>query len=256
MDVTSRGIAFTARGEGRAIVLVHGWCLNRTLWTYQEEALSHEFRVVSVDLPGFGDSAGLAGPYGLDRHADELGAVLEELHLDHVVVVGFAFGAAVAMTLAGGDAPRLAGVVLIGVPSAAHAPYDKMPRAMRRDWPDFAARSAQAICKQPLSDASVRWLGEMFGRTPLPVALETVDVLGRFEPIPLAPGVSVPALVVHGEQDDIVPIAVSEACVAQLPDATLVPVADSGHLVVIDQPERLTELVSEFAARIKPRRPR
>ena len=236
------------RGNGPPLVLVHGWCLNRGLWIYQEEALSHTFRVLSLDLPGFGDSRALAGPYDLDRHADELGRFLEELDLHEAVVVGFAFGAAVAMTLARRDVSRVGGLVLIGVPSAAHAPYGRMPGAMRRDWPDFAARSAAAICKQPLSDASLRWLGEMFRQTPLPVALETVDVLGRFEPLPLATDITVPTLLVHGENDDVVPITVSEACAMAIPKGKLAVVPDSGHLVVIDQAERLSRLVSEFAA--------
>jgi hypothetical protein len=47
--------------------------------------------------------------------------------------VGFAFGAAVAMELAARDGSGLSGLVLIGVPSAGNAPYDRMPRAMRRD---------------------------------------------------------------------------------------------------------------------------
>ena len=252
MDVTARGLAFTARGEGHPVVLVHGWCLNRTLWTYQEEALSHAFRVVSVDLPGFGDSKGLSGPYDLDHHADALSAALGELDLDGAVVVGFAYGAAVAMTLAHRDPTRVGGLVLIGPPSAATAPYAKMPRAMRRDWPDFAARSAQAICKRPLSEASQRWLGDMFGSTPLPVAIETCGVLERFEPVPLASELKVPTLLVHGELDDIVPMSVSEACAEALPDGILRTIADAGHLVVIDQPERLTELIAEFATRHAP----
>jgi non-heme chloroperoxidase len=245
---TSRGLVYGDRGEGSPVVLLHGWCLNRRLWMYQEEALAAGHRVISPDLPGFGASSGLAGPYTIERYAAELGAFLAELRLERAVVAGFAFGAAVAMALAAEDGSRLGGLVLVGTPSAATASYDRMPRAMRRDWPEFARRSAVAICKQPQSEATLAWLGGMFGATPLPVALETVGLLGEFEPAPLAPGVRVRSLLVHGAQDDVVPVEVSRACAGSMPEARLEVVADSGHLVLLDQKGQMTELLRSFLA--------
>ena len=245
--ISRRGVVYSDRGEGPPIVLLHGWCLSRRLWMYQEEALASELRVLAVDLPGFGDSAGLDGPYDLDRYAHELLDVVDEAGAQGAMVVGFAFGAAVAMAAAAVAPDPLGGLILIGTPSAATAAYDRMPRAMRRDWPEFARRSAVAICKQPQSEATLGWLATMFGATPLPVALATVALLGQFEPLPLAPRIGVPSLIVHGADDDVVPIAVAEACASAMPDARLEVVADCGHLVVLDQKEQLTELIRRFS---------
>ena len=247
--MSSRGIVYGDRGSGRPVVLLHGWCLNRGLWMYLEEHLLAAHRVISPDLPGFGASQSLGGPYQLDRYVDELVALLTELDLEDVAIVGFAFGAAVAMGLAARQDPRVNGLVLIGVPSARHAPYERMPRAMRKDWPEFARRSASAICRQPQSDATLSWLTDMFRTTPLPVALETVELLRRFEPVPLASSLTVPTLFVHGEDDDVVPPAISDACAERAEQASVAKVAGSGHLVVLDQKERLAELVEEFLSR-------
>ena len=243
---SARGLVYSERGTGQPVVLVHGWCLNRRLWMYQEEALAGERRVLCVDLPGFGDSAGLAGPYTLDRYAAELSELVREVSAEGAVVAGFAFGAAVAMAAAAEEPSCFGGLVLIGTPSAATAAYDRMPRAMRRDWPEFARRSALAICKQPHSEATLAWLAAIFEATPLPVALETVALLGGFEPVPLAPRVGVRSLLVHGAQDDVVPVDISQRCADAMPDARLEVVEDSGHLVVLDQKDRLTELISSF----------
>ena len=108
-------------------------------------------------------------------------------------------------------------LVLVGVPSASTAAYEKMPRAMRRDWPLFAERSAAAICRGEHSTATLAWLGAMFGGTALPVALETVAVLGAFEPAEVAAQVAAPTLFVHGERDDVVPLRVSQECAARMP---------------------------------------
>jgi pimeloyl-ACP methyl ester carboxylesterase len=241
------GMRYGVRGVGQPIVLLHGWCLSRHLWIYQEEYLAARYQVITPDLPGFGESSSLAGPYDLDRYATALGDLLEELELENALLVGFAFGGAVAMALAAADPSRVGGLALIGVPSAAHGAYDRMPRAIRKDWPLFAERSAAAICKQPQSDATLRWLGTIFEGTPLPVALATVGVLGQFEPIALAPAIHVRTLFIHGADDDVVPAAVSEECAASMPHAQVAIVENSGHLVVLDQKERLNELVDEIA---------
>src|SRR3954462_15649965 len=110
-QVSATGLHYRRLGAGRPVLLVHGWCLASGMWTYLEEDLRHDHEVVYVDLAGFGRSSGLAGPYDLDRLAGDLGALLQELDLDEVVVVGFAFGAAVAMTLALSAHGRLAGLV-------------------------------------------------------------------------------------------------------------------------------------------------
>ncbi|MBV8806928.1 MAG: alpha/beta hydrolase [Sinobacteraceae bacterium] len=246
-NTSSRDIVYQRRGAGRPIVLLHGWCLNRRLWTYLEEALIGRFQVLTPDLAGFGESSGLAGPYTLERYAADVEALLEELELTEVTIVGFAFGAAVAMALAAHDPQRLARLVLIGLPSGSTAPYEKMPKAMRRDWPLFAQRSAEAICHKPLSEPGRDWLASMFGGTPLPVAVATCELLGKFDPAELAARVPVPSLLLHGDHDTIVPVEVSRECAERMANGRLEIVSDSGHLVVMDQKESLAELVATFA---------
>ncbi|MGW4033192.1 alpha/beta fold hydrolase [Streptomyces sp. NPDC004838] len=248
VELTSRrGLSYRRRGEGPVLLLVHGWCLDRRMWMYQEAALADSFTVVGVDLAGFGGSAGLAGPYSAARHAMDLADLLAELGAESPTVVGFAYGATVAMELASAFPDRAGRLVLIGVPSAATAPYEKMPRAMLRDWPDFAARSARAICADDVSEATVDWLGRMFAGTPLPVALEAVGQLARWEPLPRAATVTAPTLVVHGAEDRVVPLDVAAQLTGALPDATLATVEGAAHLVPVDASEQLNRLIDGFA---------
>jgi pimeloyl-ACP methyl ester carboxylesterase len=227
-------------------VLVHGWCLNRGMWMYLEESLVRDgHEVINVDLAGFGDSSALAGPYSLDRHAADVADLLDETGAVRPVLVGFAFGAAVLMSLPGFDS--VAGLVLIGAPSAAASPYRRMANSMRRDWPDFARRSAAAICADPKSDATAGWLAGMFGATRLAVAIETVEVLAEFEPAAVAHRVNAPVLLLHGSADLIVPVQVSRDCAAAMPDAVITVIDGAGHLVVLDRPAALADAVRDFA---------
>ncbi len=91
---------YSRRGQGKPVVLLHGWCLNSALWTYAEEALVANYDVITPDLAGFGRSAGVGGPYTLDRYANDVTSLLRSAVVANAVLVGFAFGAAVAMAAA------------------------------------------------------------------------------------------------------------------------------------------------------------
>lgn len=245
--VSRRGVAYQSRGTGPAVVLVHGWCLDRTVWMYQEQALMDAgFRVVSPDLAGYGESRGLSGPYGLERHGEDVADLLDELGVEFATVVGFAFGAAVLMNLP--TYSRVGGIVSIGIPDAAGAPYPKMRSAMLRDWPVFARRSATAICAREHSAASMEWLGAVFARTPLNSALAGVDVLAGFEPLELVGSGRPRVLFVHGTDDTIVAPEISTACAEHFVDAELLLVPDSGHFVPWDQPSVLSDAIIGFAS--------
>jgi len=245
----STGLCYSRRGAGNIVLLVHGWCLSKELWQYLERDLVEQGHdVIAVDLAGFGASGELSGPYGFDRHAADLEALAEELSLTSVTAVGFAFGAGVLMSLL--DDSRFAGLVCIGAPSAAGAPYDKMRRAMLRDWPRFADNSATAIVAREHSPQTLRWLGDMFGATRLPVAIAGAETLAGFEPLEVEQHWRVPSLFLHGADDTIVSAEISTGCATRFGGAEAVFIPDSGHLVPIDQPERLRDEIVAFVARV------
>jgi pimeloyl-ACP methyl ester carboxylesterase len=101
-------------------VLVHGITANAMTWAPVAAALAGEFEVVAPDLRGRAGSAGLPGPYGLDRHADDLATLLDRFGADRdagadaTVVVGHSMGAFVAALAAAGTArDRVHGLVLV-----------------------------------------------------------------------------------------------------------------------------------------------
>lgn len=240
-----KGLSLQRRGSGRPIVFLHGWCLSRQVWMYAEETLASEFEVVTPDLAGFGRSDALNGPNTFERHAGDILDLLAEFDLNGAVLVGFAFGGAVAMTAAAQDASRLASIVSVAIPSAACSPYAKMAKAIRRDWPDFSRRSAQALFANPQSAATINWIESMFIGTQLPVALEALRQLEHFEPAPLAGRVPIHTLYVHADKDEVAPLRIGEACVAAATNARLSVVENCGHLIVIDQKDAFNALLRQ-----------
>jgi pimeloyl-ACP methyl ester carboxylesterase len=243
-----RGLHYGHDGTGPAVVLVHGWCLNRQVWMYLEQALVAGGRtVITPDLAGYGESAGLAARTSLADHAGDLTDLLDELDVDRAVLVGFAFGAGVICSA--GDYRRVGALVSVAIPSAATAPYDRMRGAIMKDWPRFAARSAQAIVPEQASAETKDWLGRMFGATSLASALAGLAILQSFEPSDLVRRWDVPAYFVHGSDDPIVPAAVSKECADRL-GGQYVEVPSPAHLVVIDQKEAVHKIVEDVVAAV------
>lgn len=237
------GMRYTRRGTGKSVILLHGWCLNGQLWTYTEERLAQRFDVIVPDLAGFGASADLAGQYTLERYAQDVASLCGELRLNEVSVVGFAFGAAVAMTLAARGNRSLARLVNVGVPSAEASPYEKMPRSMRRDWPDFAKRSAVALFHNRQSDATLQWVERMFASAPLQVAIETVGELARFDAVALCSRIAADQVFVQGSADAVAPLTLAQACVEASPRARIEMIEPSGHLIVLDAKDAFNDLL-------------
>lgn len=241
-----RGLRYGYDGDGPAVVLVHGWCLNRQVWMYLEQALRTAGRtVITPDLAGYGESGHLRPRTSLADHAADLTDLLDELDVEAAVLVGFAFGAAVILSAE--NYQRAGALISVAIPSAATAPYDRMQGAILRDWPRFAARSAQAIVPEQASAETKDWLTGMYGATSLPAALAGLDILRSFEPAGLVKRWDVPAYFVHGSGDPIVPAAISKECAERF-GGQYVEISSPAHLVVIDQKDAFASIVQDVVA--------
>lgn len=90
IDVESGQIFAQVEGEGKPIVLLHGFALTHEMWKYQVPSLKNNgYKVVAIDLRGFGSSKMVPGAYTYDVWANDLGVALDELHLQHVTLAGF-----------------------------------------------------------------------------------------------------------------------------------------------------------------------
>jgi len=244
---TSSGMVYERRGSGRSLVFIHGWCLNRKMWLYAEEVLSREYEVITVDLPGFGLSDDLAGPFSLHRYSQEIATLIEEADISDAILIGFALGAMVALEACVSNPGIAAGVVSIAIPGGRYSPYDKMANLMRRDWPEFASRSAKALFHSPQSEATLRWISDLFGQSSLSTGLEVLNVLATYEPKDVAPKVGCPTLYLHAANDAVSPIEIGSDCEKASPFGSLSVIPDCGHLIVLDQKARFHEAVKHFA---------
>lgn len=235
-------------GDGPPLVLVHGWGMHSGIWHTVAGLLARSHRVIGVDLPGYGASAGAGGPYGLDSAARLLAAVVPE----GAVLVGWSLGGLVAMQTACSLQPRLAGLVLVA----------GTPRFVEGgDWPhgmslallagfaaelqtDFRAALMRFLALQTRGSEhareDLRRLRSLLcaGGEPVPAALAGgLGILAQADLRAVLPALELPTLWIMGARDTLVPPAAAKAAAAIQPNARVEIIPGAGHAPFLSHPQ-------------------
>lgn len=107
-------ISFDNVGKGEpALILVHGWSNNKSIWDAQVAHFSAEYQVIAVDLPGFGESGNNRSEWTIGAYGEDIANIIQQLKLSNVVLVGFSMGAPVVIEAALKTPDQVIGVVLV-----------------------------------------------------------------------------------------------------------------------------------------------
>ena len=254
--VDGGAIEYDARGEGRALLLLHAFPLDMSMWEPQCEALSVHSRVVRFCARGFGGSDPLPGPLTMERIAEDAIALLDLLGVERAVVGGCSMGGYAALALARRHPQRLAGLVLQDTRAGADSEEAKAGRR------ELASRVLQAG-PQAAADALLpRLLGETTKRErpglvgevrekilAAPAAAIASGLHGlaeRDDSRPTLGSLRVPTLVLVGEEDAITPPSEAEAMARAVRRARLVRVPRAGHLSNLECPEAVNAALAAF----------
>jgi len=255
------GVAVNVLEAGRAgtsppIVLVHGLPGTAYEWRPTLDALAARGRhALAYDRVGFGhsDPRPDGSPFTVDENASELLAVLEALDLRGVIVVGWSYGGATAIAAARADPSRIAALVLVG--SAGPGERREPPLLARvvmsppgllwlRAVPPAARGMRAAIGRVAFSEqAQPAWwlpLVEANLARPETGRAYVSEMAGtRTQPFPDTTGVTVPVLVVHGDDDRLAPVATGRELARLAPAGRLVEVPGGSHMLPITHAELL-----------------
>lgn len=107
-------VSFDNLGKGEStIIFIHGWSNTRSIWEEQITHFSQNYQVIAVDLPGFGESGNTRDNWTMENFGKDISAIIKQLKLDDVVLVGFSMGAPVAIETARQMPDNVEGVVLV-----------------------------------------------------------------------------------------------------------------------------------------------
>jgi len=237
-------LAYTDRGDGPPVVFVHAWAMHARMWDQQVEALSQAgFRCITFDRRGHGRSPDPGHGYDLDTLAGDLAAVLDQLDLKDVTLVGHSMGCAETIRyLARHGSARVKRAVLLapatpfltktadnplGLPAEAH---EQIRAAWLADFPKWVHDNAPPFFTPTTPAATVAFGERMLLDCPLPVALACNRALVSTDLRADCAKVAAPVLIVHGDADHSAPLEITGKVTARLiPNAKLVVLPGAPH---------------------------
>lgn len=246
-------ISYIDQGTGPVLVLIHGLGADLSRWREVVDPLSKSYRVIALDLFGFGQSAKPDISYRGQIYVDQVVALLNALDIETATLIGNSMGGWVALLAAEQNPQRISRLVLV-------AP------AFIQGLPDGVSAESLAAGAAPQSEDDMRaYLTNVYASPPTDAA--TVQRLLREHRTANAGGAIVAisrslaagedaftakrlawlrktTLIIHGDADGIVPMAASETLAELLPNAHLVSIANAGHWPQLEVPEAFLNVLS------------
>lgn len=239
-------------GAGPPVLLAHGTMMDRTMFAPQLSDLGDEFRAVAFDQRA--RTGHWAGPYSLDDLADDCVELLDRLEIERAVLGGMSMGGFMAYRFALRHPDRLAGLILIDtMAEAPRSPHEELFGGLRDGGPlpeDVVQWHAEIVfgkSTKRLRPALVEaWKERWRQLRGAAVYWESASWLRREDISPRLGEIEVPALVVHGVEEEILPLDSAERAAAAMPRGRLFKVEGAGHTANTERPDLVNPAIRAF----------
>jgi non-heme chloroperoxidase len=253
----------TDAGEGRPVVLIHGWPLSNEMYKYQYHALiKNNFRAIGITLRGFGKSDKPNGNYDYNIHALDIKTVLSTLDIKDAVLVGFSMGGSIAIRYVSKyNGAHVSKLALCGAAAPLWTQRDdfkyNLPKSevddiielSYKNRPKFLSDFAKifSATETSLNESIGSWLNGIclsassYATAQCLIALRDTDLRSDLEKI------SIPTLIMHGKKDKICSFDLAGQMKLGLPNSNLVIFEKSGHSMFLDETDKFNSELIKFA---------
>jgi len=260
---TNVNLHITDAGDGRPVVLIHGWPLSDEMYEYQYNSLINEnLRVIGITLRGFGKSDKPYSEYNYEIHASDIRKVLTILEINDAVLCGFSMGGAIALRyMSKYKGARISKLALFGAAAPVWTqrhdfPYNLTKKAVdvlielnNSDRPKLLSEFAKIFpaAEDSLSDGIGKWLNGIcisassYATGQCLIALRDSDLRDDMR------DVSVPTLIMHGKKDKICSFELAEQMKAGISNSHLIAFENSGHCLFLEETKKFNEELIDFA---------
>jgi pimeloyl-ACP methyl ester carboxylesterase len=248
-------IGYDDVGQGLPVVFLHGFPHNRSLWSPQVGGLVAPCRTIAFDLRGFGETS-VTPPFSMDRYADDVAAALGSLGIEKAVIAGLSMGGYAAFAFWRRHSALVRALVLCDTKAGAD---DEKGRAGRRDMIALVReKGSSAIADKMIAGMVgkstreknpdlVESMHRMMSLAPpegIAGALEAM--LNRPDSGPTLATITVPTLILVGEEDALTPVSEARALHHGIAGSDLQILAGAGHVSNVERPAAFNHLLSEF----------
>lgn len=258
MKITLNGltIGYDDQGSGTPLMFLHAFPLNRSMWGDQVTALAHRFRVITMDLRGHGESDALLWHFSLEQYADDVAALINQLSIDRAVLIGLSMGGYIAFAFYRKYPDRVRALVLADTRAAADTVESRAGRVAlaQTAFRHGAGAVADLMLPKLLGATSLERRADLAakvrhiisGNDICGMIVDSMAMADRPDSRSLLPTITVPTMVLVGEEDHTTPLTEAQAMAAGIPGTKLVVIPGAGHLSNLEQPEAFNEALHRF----------
>lgn len=247
-------ISYTDVGSGTPIILIHPFPTDQNLWQPQRDGLKSHFRVITLDLLGFGRAAPVDGKaITMTEYADEVKQLLDQLHIDKAIVGGESMGGYITLAFLQKYPERVSGLILSDTQSIADTDEAKAKREVTAL--DILANGTANLVTDVLSKAlspnasieahqQLKSILEVQSRFGVVSALRGIAL--RNDLTQVLTDANLPTLIITGTADVIISPQQSEAMHRAARNSKLVKIEGAGHMSNLENPEEWNNAVKEY----------
>ncbi len=249
-------ICFDIAGSGPPVVLLHPFPVCREFWLPTTEFLSSRYRLIMPDLRGHGDSGLGAGPATMAKHAGDVARVMTAAEVNRAPIVGVSIGGYIIFEFWRRFRERVSAFVLCNTKAGADSPEARAGRLQAAEdvlkkgtevffegmLPKVLAETTRRA-RPDLVDGALRMMRKM---SPEDVAGVQRGMADRPDSIPTAQTISVPTLIVTGDEDTATGVPEAEVMKQNIRGSEMKVVAKAGHYSPWEQPQEVGRLLRRF----------
>lgn len=253
----------TDAGEGRPIVLIHGWPLSDEMYEYQYSTLiKNDFRVIGITLRGFGKSDKPYGVYNYDIFATDIKYVLSTLEINDAVLVGFSMGGAIAIRyISMYYGAHVSKLVLCGAAAPLWtqrsdfkfnlplSTVDELIALNDRDRPKLLSNFAKlfSATETSLNTGIGSWLNGIGLSASSYATAQCLMALRDTDLRPDMAKITIPTLIIHGKNDKICSFDLAGQMKSGIANSQLVVFEKSGHSMFLEETDKFNSTLMKFA---------
>lgn len=243
-------LAYEEHGQGVPVVFLHGFPFDHTIWNPLVPLLNSQARLILPDLRGFGRSPVTNGVYTMRLLAEDILRLMDRLQVEKAVLVGHSMGGYVCLTFAGAYPNRLLGLGLVATQAAADAPERRQSRYKTAE--SVKNRGARVVASDMVNTLTPKKeLIEPIRR--LILAAQPDGIVGalkgmaeRQDMTGQLSSISVPAVVISGLSDKLMPKENVEMLAQMLPKGWLVEIPNAGHMLMMEEPQAVADALGQL----------
>lgn len=249
-------LKYKESGTGFPLLLIHGFCESKELWKDFQQVLSKNYRVISLDLPGFGESPLKKKEITLEYMAEKVNDLLVHLEVDQCVMIGHSLGGYVTLAFAEKYEQKLKGMGLFHSSAFPDSPEKRKSRNKTIEFIEkngsevYAESFVSGLFHEPNRDQLkevIEWVTAMAAATPKESIIATTKAMrDRKNRIDVLKNIKAPVLFIVGENDPAIPLDASLEQVSMPAKSVKHILSETGHMGMFEKKEETLKIVEDF----------